>query len=689
MHFIIWSILAFFFILILFMKPLGEGFAAVNTALTGAVDPSSINVQQPATEILKILAQDPNRYKDFFGRHTQKSSRDNQKYPLLWPLTADDINNRLAFDPKDGNTKKIIVTNEPPTQEMLWFTGDSGQPGASNAQLRAYDPNAPTDTNNFFGGWIWGVRNRTLGTPIIGSSCPSIQGSSACDNLVKSTNPYNLITNSKQQCDLPQPDPFGHGPYGAPCPSIVHCHNPNQRELDNAFNQRMNGLYDKPYPYIDENSPGCVWKTDQEAYGCCTSSAANNKFDGNFKKFCGSSFMPSATSQTSLCQPLMLAICESNWDSPACKPYLDSWQRNTDVKHVVQETVANYINSMSTRYPCKYTDGQPGTNDYTTPLLNRSCKMADNSLRDDSKDDFINNTLLNLCTIDGGDSRGGICDDILQQYCAQFTRQDLISDTSNTLRKICGCHLATASQGPVQKCESGDDKTCLTGISDIIQPNQYIFPGTPSPQCDPICTQGGTIQKDGPSCTQTVCIMNDVGVNLMNSNCGKGITISQVCGGDSKAGSKTGNCYINDANVDLINSTCGGVFLSQNCNECFTFESGKPWDATLVKCSNPSGAKVSPPTTPPKDGGGDGGGDGGDKGINFFTWMKEHALKVAIGVVLLGLLIILIGLIINFVSRTPETVSTVSNESSFIGVTTGAESTPYGDFTEGLSSPDF
>ncbi len=179
MHAIIWAILAFFFILILFSKQLGEGFTAVNVALTGAVDPGSINVQQPATEILKILAQDPNRYPDFFGEYNKVSSRANQKYPLLWPLTAGDLNNRLAFDPPVQNTgwtyKKLIVTTQPPTTEMLWFTGNPGQPGGSEAQLRAYDPNAATDTNNFFGGWAWGIGAggaQNTYAPWFGGSCP-------------------------------------------------------------------------------------------------------------------------------------------------------------------------------------------------------------------------------------------------------------------------------------------------------------------------------------------------------------------------------------------------------------------------------------------------------------------------------------------------------------------------------------
>lgn len=140
----------------------------------GAVD---IDVQQDATVILSELAKDPNRYKDFFGRYNMNSSRANQKYPLIWPLTAGNINSRLAFDPKfegsAGNIyKKIIVTESPPTGEMLWFTGPGGAPNAPDSQLRAYDPKTPTDTNNFFGGWAAGVGGGNENAPWFGSSCP-------------------------------------------------------------------------------------------------------------------------------------------------------------------------------------------------------------------------------------------------------------------------------------------------------------------------------------------------------------------------------------------------------------------------------------------------------------------------------------------------------------------------------------
>jgi hypothetical protein len=477
--------------------------------------------------------------------------------------------------------------------------------------------------------------------------------------------PFAFATNPSHQICAGNMSSQNSGP-------VLHCHDATSPSLRNAFTVPLTGFGNKPYPYIDPNNIGCKFKTDQEAYACCTSFTPGVD---QIKNSCADAFMPSATTGSSLCQPFMLAICETNWESPACQPYLDSWQQNRDVYPVVQTTIANYINSMADRYKCTYIDGpmkgQPGTNDYTTPLINRRCQLADNSLRDDSKDDFINNTLIHLCTTEGGDSRGGICDDILQQYCAQFQRQDLYDDP--TLLKICGCHLPVVNQGPVQKCQGQNaPKTCLTGINPTIQQNQYTFPATPS-QCDPICVTAGTIQREGPSCTQTVCIMENVDTTLINSACKGGITISQVCGDDG-AGTKTGNCYMSNVDINLINSTCGGIFLDQQCNACFTFPPDKPWESTQVSCCDPSnsnGGKCDtslpppiiipppkggpPPVVPPKGGGG--------TTTQKESWLKKNAIKIGIAIVIIGFLILAIGLVFHFNRREPATLVTGSDVS--------------------------
>ncbi len=465
-----------------------------------------------------------------------------------------------------------------------------------------------------------------------------------------SPNPYNITTNSRTF--VPK------GLFGQQvAPSIVHCYNPNVSSdagnVVNAFNERIyyGGGTSLPYDYLDPNTPGCMWKTDEEAFGCCTSFPVTDAV----KQSCGPKGIPGFVPGSKLCQDLMLGICEKNWDSQSCTLYLNNWSHIPDVGPVVQDTVSNYINGMATRYPCKYSDGTLGTNDFTTPTINRGkgmCTLLNGgvegdvgTVRDDSKDDFLNTTLIKLCT---ATEKGGICDDILQQYCAQFTRNDLVNDSSGVLQKICGCHLPVSGQGPVQQCQSSgnDAQTCLKNISPIIQPSQYNFPGIPL-QCDPICVYTDTIQH-GPAipCDQTVCIMENIDISLLNSTCGRGITLNQICGkGDCKdagpdttqstCGKGTGNCFMSNIDVASINSNCGGIFLNQNCNACFTFDPDRPWDVKEVPCCDPANTNGGKCGSPGEGGGGDhGGSGGGDSGgssvTTIFDWLKKHWLGTGI-----------------------------------------------------------
>lgn len=639
----------------------------------GADPLDGIDVKQPAAEILKELGKIPNRYDGFFNVLNRASDKKNQKYPLMWPLTAGDIDNRLAFEKtvvSNGETKNLMVTdpstNSNATDEYIWYQGD-------NAQIRTYSPSNPTDNNNYLSGWSGplqkGMCNGRGGPPnehggaAYGPSC-----SNGCDNLFQYTTgqeKFSFATLSDQNICAGNNTMQGS-------PAILHCHDTTSDYLRNAFDTQVYGYANKAYPYIDITDPSqvaqsCKFKTDQEAFACCTSSGSDQ-----IAQMCGPGFMPSAETQNSLCIPFMLALCETNWDQDACQRYLGSYKSNDDVRPVVQRTVANYINGIADRpeNKCTYTDGplkgQPGTNDYTSPAIGKMCKKADNTLRDDANDPFLSDSLFKLCSLDSGSSDGflstrdGICDNILNQYCAQFTRQDLQLDEASggILMKLCGCHLAVPQQKPDGGCiGNSPPQTCLKysspnfpqGISTTVQSTQYPYPATPS-QCDPICNQAGVIPNN-QTCTETVCIMDNVNVQTIASSCGKGINITQVCAQGTK-GKGTGNCYMSDVYVNSISSSCGGVFLNQNCNACFTYPEGEPWNAKQVPCCDPgnnSGGQCGTIGGGGDGGGGDDGGSGGSSsGVGFFSWLKEHALKVGGAIMVLGLLIMMIGIIIYY-----------------------------------------
>jgi hypothetical protein len=375
--------------------------------------------------------------------------------------------------------------------------------------------------------------------------------------------------------------------------------------------------------YCAQDSSDCMWRVEEEIFACCTASVGDSKTP-LVQEMCGN-WLPDNT-QGSNCVGYMVDLCKDHWDpliDATCINYLNGFTANSDVPLVVQTTVKNYINSRAEQSKC-------GTNDYTSPLIDP------NACRDDSKDSFISKTLITLCkTIAPGVSN---CDELLDQYCESFTRDDLSKDP--TLQTICGCHLATSTPA----------SNAGLKLSRKPQGNQYDYPGM-TQTCDPICAYSGTIQTNAPQCAQTVCIMDKISINEINSNCGD-ITINQVCG-QAPSGGGVGNCYISNVDVDLINSDCGGVFLHQNCGACFTFDPSTEWNGSVpasakkVDCANPN------PPPPPGGNGGNGGngsgnGGGGKTSSSFLEWIKSHLLFVGGGGFVLILFILFIFLMYHY-----------------------------------------
>lgn len=367
-------------------------------------------------------------------------------------------------------------------------------------------------------------------------------------------------------------------------------------------------------------TPGCEWIDFNSVYGCC----AEIGFADN-NPMCSTD--PNGYSQNGSlpCQNIMLKMCENNWTQEACAAYLQSFENGNgikDVSTVFQKAIANYINGQSERTGC-------GPNDYTSPKLGSSCKMPNGQIRDDSKDTFIYGTMLNFCSLNAA---SGVCDNILNQYCSQFTREDLNTDAA--LQRLCGCHMSDGS--PL-----APGTTPLKLSDNTRQPDQYLYPGV-SKACDPLCSFSGTLQSAAPQCSHTVCIMDDVGIQLINSNCGN-VNISQVCGPSYDGTDATGYCYMSNIDVDSINSSCGGAAISQHCKACFSFTPGDPSSAVPVDCKNPSGKPY------PGGGGGSNPPTGGGSGVGFFSWLKEHANAIGASIMILGILLIIIGIIIYFI----------------------------------------
>ncbi len=137
----------------------------------------------------------------------------------------------------------------------------------------------------------------------------------------------------------------------------------------------------------------------------------------------------------------------------------------------------------------------------------------------------------------------GLCQTALQTSCATKTKQRISVNPS--LSNWCGCHL------PIGEYE------------------EYATRFNIPPQCSPTCNRITSIPITGVNgstvrCAQNICLMDNIAVNLVNSQIGGGINFNQVCG---NCGNGQCSCIITDATIDVRNSTIGGNFvpISQGC----------------------------------------------------------------------------------------------------------------------------
>lgn len=550
-------------------------------------------------------------YLSYLQNPTKRSPRADVVLPYFYPLTATGLGDRLNFIPStDPSVHRPMsqVGNVKPYSKFPRFSEELAMFGG---QLRMSDGHSgpDPDLSDYF--YMDNTNSSAPNGWFISASAtiPNPSDRYYWAATVEGANPGTAGQNIRLV------NMYGGSPAIQSAYDKVACYSPGASDP-----------YDGNVTFQDSsnrNLQACKWRTDLEVFGCCSSTPAQAS-DPDIIQRCAANvsdggsggFMPNGKGH--LCVDFMLGICENNWDQDYCAAYLQSFENgvgNSDVLTVFQDATANYINNMAAKTGCGY-------NDYTSVALGNSCKMPSGKMRDDSKDTFINGTLVNFCK-----TNPGKFDNLLNQYCGQFTRSDLDGDDT-FLQSLCGCHLSDGS-------DIAPGSTPLHLHNPRQEHNQYAYPGVTT-ACDPLCAYAGTIQSSATPCSQTVCIMDNIGVNMINSHCNQGINITQVCGASFKGGPTTGDCYMSNVDIDLINSSCGYERIAQYCNTCFTYDPENPAAATQVTC----------PTAP--GGGGGGGVNGGGSSEGFFAWIKKNPLYVA-GFVLL--FAIMLGIILFFSFR--------------------------------------
>jgi hypothetical protein len=137
----------------------------------------------------------------------------------------------------------------------------------------------------------------------------------------------------------------------------------------------------------------------------------------------------------------------------------------------------------------------------------------------------------------------GLCQNGISAACATQTAQRLSLNPSAA--RWCGCHLS-----PEEYQEFSV---------------RYNIP----PQCTPMCNRADVlpiigINGEPVTCRQDICLINNVNVNLINSQIGGGIQFNQVCGSCPNGQC---SCVVDSTDVTIIDSIIGDNFIPvlQNC----------------------------------------------------------------------------------------------------------------------------
>lgn len=173
----------------------------------------------------------------------------------------------------------------------------------------------------------------------------------------------------------------------------------------------------------------------------------------------------------------------------------------------------------------------------------------------------------------------GSTDNVLSTACSTVTHEQIMrnsaglsQDAWHTQQKWCGCHMPSnqyASEQYISPQVVPCDAACR--IADVVPQAQCTTSGTGATATS-ACTAA--------VCTTSQCIMQDVTVDLTESNVGP-ITISQNCGTCPGNGCE---CYFGDVKVTGSGSKIGTIDFSQNCQTCYQI--GTDGVPTKVQCSD-------------------------------------------------------------------------------------------------------
>ncbi len=306
------------------------------------------------------------------------------------------------------------------------------------------------------------------------------------------------------------------------------------------------------------------------------------------------------------CTALMSAYCSN--DTPDIA-YGDNPSENM---------VAKWTGSAQTKDCLRYVTENQGKLNFYQPVIeamvNRYLITLDKPITSAQSDgpnhDPFIDTIVQICRANPGG-----CDSILTQKCAGVTRSQL--EQNINLVNLCGCFMDDIEYS----------KFSQFGINRI---------------CDPLCVLGSTVKPlDTTSdvnntkflvCTQSICVIDDVTVQVLSNSAVGDITFAQACGScASNTGLGSCRCYISDVTIQSVNSLIGDVNFEQTCGSPVCYKSNPTTGGAPIQVDCATGVAIQKTTV-----------SGTFSGSENWLW------------IVLGVLLLLLILIILFGARRPR-----------------------------------
>jgi hypothetical protein len=212
---------------------------------------------------------------------------------------------------------------------------------------------------------------------------------------------------------------------------------------------------------------------------------------------------------------------------------------------------AKWVGTASTKDCLRYVQENAGNLPFYGPVITAMVSrylLTDNNKitsvqTDGSQYDPFITTIVNVCR-----ENAGACDAVLKQKCAGVTRTELSNNVN--LASLCGCFMPDIQYESLSQFGIERD-------------------------CDPVCVLGTAVHlhdtaTSNPAeflkCGQSICVIDDVTLNILAGSVVGDISFSQACSSCSDGGgSGSCRCYITDTTITAIDSLLGNVSFQQQC----------------------------------------------------------------------------------------------------------------------------